>query len=366
VPEPSSRRYAAIGATLLLALAALVWFVRRGGEPAAEPEDAGTKLEPTQVPAPTGPTAPEPPLDRLPSPALEEEFEALAAAAAQLAAMPEEFHNGVMCNLAEPTEPFQGVFVMMWGDMIYGSYPAFTQGTTVSLDVARARGQGYLHLPGRQPVWVEFRDHYRWPEGTEESIEKLRAQGMPISDAEPSCNPDPIELVEGEAIVRGMVRNAAGEPEGRIWVAGCGGHTLTEEDGSYELSVLPDPCAVRAFRIDGLFTARGTEEPVEPVAGEEQVVDLAVPDFPTAGMGVAFRLGNGGMRVLRAVEGGDAAEQGIQAGDLIVSIDGEPTAEMSLDDFVDAALGHEGSDVVLGVESGGEVEQVTITRRTLE
>jgi len=363
----SAHRSGLFAGAFLLALVLLVWLVLRPDTPPA----ASSDREPREVDTPPQPPA-EPsasarsPQDRLPSPELEEEFEALVAAASQLAAMPDEYHEGVKCELAEPIEPYQGVFVMMWGDMIYGSYPAFTQGTTVSLDVARPSGQGYLHVPGRQPVWVEFRNHFRWPEGSGEALQRLHEQGMRIPEGEAACSPEPIQLVEGEANVRGHVRNAEGQPEGRIWVAGCGGHTLTEEDGSYELSVLPDPCAVRAYRMDGLFTARGSEEPVAPVPGEDRVVDLAVPDWPTAGMGIAFRQGDGGMEVLRVIEGGDAFDQGLQSGDLIVGIEGQPTADMPLESFVDLALGQEGSEVALGIAEGDAVREVTITRRTLE
>lgn len=53
-------------------------------------------------------------------------------------------------------------------------------------------------------------------------------------------------------------------------------------------------------------------------------------------------------------------------GDRIVSLDGDPTSEMDLTEFVELALGREGTAVELLVVSGGEERTVTLTRRTME
>ncbi len=285
--------------------------------------------------------------DTPPAPDLtEEEYERLIAAAEQLTAPPEGFEDGVQCRLAEPVETFQGHFLRTDGQFAMGQFPAYTMGDVVSVVVDLRAAQGYLHVPGYLPAYVTWT--------TERGSGAVR------------CFPDPLPLEAGAALVRGYVRNAEGEPEGRVWVEGCGGHALTRADGTYELEALPGWCELQAFRLDGLFTARGPRAEAEPEAGAVVQVDLAVPDWPTAGLGVVIRHDGEGIVVMEAVEGSDAWEQGLRGGDRIASLDGDPTSEMDLTEFVERALGREGTAVELVVVSGGEERTVTLTRRTLE
>lgn len=334
-----------------LLLAAAVWLVVRDvGQRRGEREE-GAPLVQEEGPeaSAASPTRSESRDDDAPPPVpelTEEEYERLMAAARQLTAAPEGFDEGIHCRLAEPVETFQGHFLRTDGSFAMGQFPAYTSGEMVGLVVKLRAAQGYLHVPGYLPAYLTWT--------TERGSGKVR------------CFPDPLVLEAGAALVRGYVRNAEGEPEGRVWVDGCGGHGLTRPDGTYELEALPGWCELQAFRLDGLFTARGPREEAEPAAGEVQVVDLEVPDFPTAGLGVAIRQTGEGILVIKAVEGSDAYEQGLRQGDRIVSIDGEPTAEMELVEFVETALGREGTGVVLVVSSGGVERELELTRRTLD
>ncbi|HTQ81399.1 MAG TPA: S41 family peptidase [Thermoanaerobaculia bacterium] len=73
------------------------------------------------------------------------------------------------------------------------------------------------------------------------------------------------------------------------------------------------------------------------------------------GLGLLVGLRNGQLTVISPLEGSPAAKLGIQAGDVISTIDGEPTDSLSLDDAVQKLKGPKGTQV-----------RITLIRRGLD
>ncbi|MEZ4322726.1 MAG: PDZ domain-containing protein [Myxococcota bacterium] len=204
----------------------------------------------------------------------------------------------------------------------------------------RKQGSGVLKVEGYVPV------AFSWSDGR--------------------CTTEPLVLTVGSAAVVGMVYNADGEPEGAVRVWGCGASVKTDRDGSYYLEAVPGrACTVQATRQDGVFTASSPEVPVTPKENEDQVVDLHLPPFRTAGLGIVVEETADGLVIQRSLAGGSASDAGLRAGDRVLTIDGEDADMLSLDEFVQLALGEPGSSVELEVEGEGGVRTVTLERREL-
>ncbi len=79
------------------------------------------------------------------------------------------------------------------------------------------------------------------------------------------------------------------------------------------------------------------------------------------GIGVLIGVRNGQLTVISPVEGGPASRLGIQAGDIISTVDGEPTESMSLDDAIDRIKGAKGTEVKLSIVRRGLAEPLAMT-----
>lgn len=81
------------------------------------------------------------------------------------------------------------------------------------------------------------------------------------------------------------------------------------------------------------------------------------------GLGIEVTMENGLVRVVSPIDDTPAARAGIQAGDLILALDGEAVMGLSLSEAVDRMRGKVGSDITLTVRRGDkEPFEVTITR----
>ena len=206
--------------------------------------------------------------------------------------------------------------------------------------------EGWLAIEGYAPVAV------RWSGG---------ADGVPAR-----CSPNPVVLEPGTAWITGHVTHAAGEPEGRVFVEGCGNQARTDEEGHYAMTVRPGTCVLGAFRRDGLLVAQAQAAEVHPRSGDELVVDFELPALPRAGLGIQISADGDGIRILGVLPGTAAEEIGLEAGDRVLEVDGTPTHGLALEEFVELAIGPVGSDVDITVErSDGVVERLTLDRREL-
>jgi carboxyl-terminal processing protease len=135
------------------------------------------------------------------------------------------------------------------------------------------------------------------------------------------------------------------------------------------------------------FTAEHLDEPIEPDDDLEHValrgalgaLDRFTTIFSGRGSedfkirfegklsGIGARLGrrDGDLIAVRVFPGSPASRGGLKDGDAILSIDGDPTRPLSIEEAVDRIRGHADTIVALGVERGDEKKQkldVTITR----
>lgn len=177
------------------------------------------------------------------------------------------------------------------------------------------------------------------------------------------CVDDPVALLEADAGVVGYVRNAEGLPEGRVWVTGCGTQTTTDEEGAFFLPAGAGTCTVQGFRQDGFWQSRTERVEVTLEPGEDVEVDLTLPERPRGGVGVAIRPGDDGVVIGRVHPGGAAWDAGIEAGSIVLEIEGEPYDPWDLDGFIDLVTGEAGTDVELTLLTPDGQEDVVILER---
>ena len=178
-----------------------------------------------------------------------------------------------------------------------------------------------------------------------------------------SCALDPVQRF---AFVSGHVQASEGAVDGRIVVMGCGGRTRVDRDGGFYLETEPSPCSLVAVRRDGMFLLRSEPVEVDPTSGAEVVLELEMPPYKAAGVGLGMEAHELGVRVVSVFPDTPAAAAGLVEGDIVVALDDRDAAQMSVQRFVDFALGPEGTDVTYTVIRDGEEVDVVLTRAHIE
>ncbi|MBI1344801.1 PDZ domain-containing protein [bacterium] len=84
------------------------------------------------------------------------------------------------------------------------------------------------------------------------------------------------------------------------------------------------------------------------------------------GIGVEIEANPQGLKILKALSGGPAAQATLQRGDIITAIDGQSVAGASLNQAVDLIAGPAGTPVKLELRRGNMVGDVTLTRQSFE
>lgn len=86
------------------------------------------------------------------------------------------------------------------------------------------------------------------------------------------------------------------------------------------------------------------------------------------GIGVTVRqLADGtGLEVLEAAEGSPAQEAGIQPGDMIVAVEGEPITKDNISDVSNRIRGEEGTSVTLTLRREGAERELSVIRKTFQ
>ncbi|MBX2796158.1 MAG: PDZ domain-containing protein [Myxococcales bacterium] len=348
--EHRSRRGVAVGTFLLAALlflAAVLWW--NASEDVASADDEGpsravatsgpASSTPTAPPAPPA-TAPEPDEQLLPPGPLPEE---------PLPTPPPGIPDGqARCALEPPLPAAGGHLVVGDADEIpYDGRLVTVRDGVATLPWIDGDGHGTLAIEGYAPVEV------RWAGGG--------------SGVAARCAPDPVRLSASQAWITGHVRNAEGQPEGKVFVEGCGNQARTDEDGGYALSVSPGTCVVNAFRRDGMLFAQAQPAEVHPRAGGELVVDFELPELPRAGLGVQIQTTERGVEVMAVLPGTAAQDAGLEQGDVVVEIAGISTLDIDLREFVELAVGPVGTEVDVVVEGlDGSRERMVLDRRELK
>ena len=163
--------------------------------------------------------------------------------------------------------------------------------------------------------------------------------------------------------VRGTVRTEDGRGLPDVEVRICGARVRTEEDGTFDGIATSGSCTLRAIVYDGVLARRS--KPVTRGPFEAGPVELVVDDAPIAGMGLAFRMTEGGAQVMSVHAGSPAELAGVEAGDLILSVNGTSTAGLTDDAFIALGTGREGTRVALAIEHDGETTELAFTRKRI-
>jgi carboxyl-terminal processing protease len=87
-----------------------------------------------------------------------------------------------------------------------------------------------------------------------------------------------------------------------------------------------------------------------------------------SGVGLEVAIKDGEVCIVSPIDGGPAAKAGIEAGDIILSVDGVPVNRDSLDDTIEGMRGETGTPVVLGIRGLGdrEVRSITLMREMIQ
>lgn len=164
--------------------------------------------------------------------------------------------------------------------------------------------------------------------------------------------------------VDALVRAPDGRRLVQVLVSGCGTHGFTDEDGHFAFRTRRSGCAVRAWWRDGLLSRRSAPVVVDAFGTGE--IELEVDDSPVAGLGIGFEPGPDGVRVTSVHPGSPAASAGLEAGDLVVEVDGADVAGADVDRFVALGTGEEGTTAVVEVVRDGETRTFHVRRARLE
>lgn len=86
-----------------------------------------------------------------------------------------------------------------------------------------------------------------------------------------------------------------------------------------------------------------------------------------SGVGIWLNREEQVIKIVGVVPGGPAEDAGVVTGDQIESVDGDPVADLTLDEVVQRILGEAGTEVTLGLlHESGEAEEVTLERDKIE
>ena len=154
------------------------------------------------------------------------------------------------------------------------------------------------------------------------------------------------------------------QTEGPRFVEGCETGAMTDPEGRFRLTIAADqPCQVEAYRMDGSLRALSEPLLIEPDEDDVIEVTLVLPEEHMAGLGMAFRALPQGVVAVQVYPDTPAYEAGLRTGELIVEVDGQPTAGMSDNDFIAFATGPAGTVAQLLVEDAeGERTLIEIGR----
>ena len=167
---------------------------------------------------------------------------------------------------------------------------------------------------------------------------------------------------QGMGVLWVEVMDQNGEPaqDVSLMVQGCGGKEEGSKSSSgtsfFNLGSRPfhaampvGVCSVRAGRVDGLLSVESPLQDVEIVDGEISSVVLTVPG-EKAGIGILLGEALGGIEVAGIFADSPAWDSSLEVGDVIVSVNGESTEEMSPEIFAELGTGRPGSMVSLLVQ----------------
>jgi carboxyl-terminal processing protease len=117
--------------------------------------------------------------------------------------------------------------------------------------------------------------------------------------------------------------------------------------------------------IDGLVAGTGDTGHTRYLLPAELAIQDAILKGSIVGIGVRIDLTSGAFVVRQAFAGSPAAAAGMKAGDLIVSVDGQATKGLSIDDLSTLVRGPVGSTVTIGITRAGKPQKLAIVRASI-
>lgn len=120
------------------------------------------------------------------------------------------------------------------------------------------------------------------------------------------------------------------------------------------------------YALNGMLTSL---DPHSNYMTEEETKSMMVQNRGEfGGLGIEVTMENGVVKVVSPIDETPADRAGMQAGDLIVEIDGKPVMGMTLNDAIDKMRGKVGTEIVLTVVRDGAKEplKVRIVRDTIQ
>lgn len=231
--------------------------------------------------------------------------------------------------------------------------------------VARVPGRGRVEVRS-QGAWLEIPA----PTVLTDTVVRVDLDGWATAEARLHYAAGGFECALAPLIpaatLTGRVITREGADDGRVQVVGCGRRITVDRDGGFFLEVDPTgPCEVRAIRRDGPFTLRSPAVEVTPGAGQEIILDMSMPPFRAAGVGTAIATTDEGILVENVIADSLAQRAGLQQGDIVIGLDGQDVSGWTTDEFIDLAIGPEGTEVVYTVLRDGERVEVRMVRSQL-
>jgi hypothetical protein len=150
----------------------------------------------------------------------------------------------------------------------------------------------------------------------------------------------------------------------------CGVTVGFDNTGQAEVTVPAGLCHWQARRADGALSARSDWVELRLEPDEARSLDLVLPAERTGGLGVQIAEHDLGIQIVAVNPGTPASEMGLTEGEVIIEADGESTADMEIDEFIEILTGPEGSDVDFVIldpkDTGDDGQRLTLTRRYIE
>ena len=111
--------------------------------------------------------------------------------------------------------------------------------------------------------------------------------------------------------------------------------------------------------IDGMLTALDPHSGYMPPKDFEKMQVQSKGEF--GGVGIEITQENGILKVVSPIDGTPAAEAGIEAGDLIIFVDGKQTYGLTLNEIVEDLRGPVGKEVIVTISREGEENPFDVT-----
>ncbi len=142
---------------------------------------------------------------------------------------------------------------------------------------------------------------------------------------------------------------------------------FTDTKGRLEQRVDAGVLVLVAERADGLLVSRSDPVEVDGREGGAWTVELVIASEEKAGLGVNIAPAPEGIRILAVHKGTPADAAGLQHGDVVTAVEGNPTKGMPLVDFVEQMTGPVGTKVLFDVlRTDGTEERMQLERQLLE